>query len=45
MPATKKKTERNVTYDTKMVQAYDVSSCSRNQITKCPRPDVNEKHP
>ena len=41
----KKKTERNVTYDTKMIRAYDMLSCSRNQITKCPRPDVNEKHP
>ena len=41
MPATKK-TERN---DTKMIQAYDVLSCSRNQITKCPRPDVDEKYP
>lgn len=37
-----KKTERD---DKKMIQAYDVLSCSRNQITKCPRPDVNEKHP
>ena len=38
----RKKTERD---DKKMIRAYDVISCSRNQITKCPRPDVNEKHP